>query len=535
MKALRLSSMVVAVSLLVWIGFAAVGLEKNELLIVETTYLTRMDPQDNVQMTGYYLLPCYEGLVRFKVQEDAEIEPCLAASWEISADSTVYTFHIRQNVLFHDGTALDANAVKVSFDRAVSKQLATSAYISTVTNPEEEGAVGEPLGTVEVVDPATIRITLRGVLPTFLMKLALFPIVSPKPVTENPTDLGAEWYKNNIDGTGPYTLDYWKAPAELGLKRFDGYWGGWEGKHLDKVVFLTIEQLQTGEQMLLAGDCDINRSTLQDSQAALRKNPNIVLAFPGSPYSLFTIAFNTKKWPTADILVRKAISLCYNAAAAISLLGGPPNAMGFNGPVAATNQYYNKALPVPEYNLDKAKELLQQAGYPGGKGLPAFELPWSQHVVAEDVASQVLKSECAKVGITVNPVAMGFATMLDMGKSWKTCDNLTFISSYPAFDPVPDQLMQFMYHTGGVYNWNFFSSTPDGANIDAMIDQATTEPNDTIRAALYNQLQEIAVSNYLAIWAIANAVPAALRANVKGFVTMNAYYVHFPVYNMWKE
>lgn len=494
----------------------------NEFVQQVSNYLQVPDAQDNMQSAGFMLRGTYEALVTYKTQEKVELEPCLATSWDVSADGLIYTFHLRQNVLFHDGTPFTAQAVKLSFDRIMTLKLGKLGYI--------EGIVS----SVEVVDDFTVRILLTSPVASILSRLANIPIVSPTPILQHPEDMAKEWYANNMDGTGPYMLDYFDPPAETALKRFDAYWGGWEGKHFDEIRFVTVPDALTARQMLLAGDVDGMWSALVEDFAALKANPDVQLV-PGSPPTYYTIAFNCLKFPTNNRRVREAISLAFDFETLVELIGGRPLNDSIRGPVAETNGYFDSSLPAPEYNLERAKTLLAEAGFPGGKGLPPIELVWSRVWDVEAKAVQVLQEGLTQIGINAVSIPMNFAPILSKESTPETAGQLCFIVSDPTIDAVPDQLMQNMYHTGGIYDFTFFSRTPDGLGLDALIEQAVFKTDDAARLALYLDLQQMLATNYVAIWAFKTVDFTAIRSDVRGYVLVPAYEKYVPFYHMWKD
>lgn len=518
-----LSIAVCVLSLLIAAGIAAAASTKaNEFVQQVSNYLQVPDAQDNMQSAGFMLRGTYEGLLTYKTQEKVELEPCLATSWEISSDGLVYTFHLRHNVVFHDGTLFTAEAVKLSFDRIMTLKLGKLGYI--------EGIVG----SVEVVDDYTVRILLTNPVASILARLANIPIVSPTPILQHPEDMAKEWYASNMDGTGPYMLDYFDPPAETALKRFDGYWGGWEGKHFDNIRFVTVPDALTARQMLLAGDVDAIWSALIEDYPLLRANPDVQLV-PASPPTYYTIAFNCLKFPTNNRRVREAISLALDHETVISLIGGRPLNDTIRGPVAETNYYYDETLPAPEYNLERARQLLAEAGFPGGKGIPPIELVWSRVWDVEAKTVQVLQEGLKQIGINAVSIPMNFAPILSKESTPETAGQLCFIVSDPTIDAVPDQLMQNMYHTGGIYDFTFFSRTPDGLELDPLIEQAVFKTDDAARLEIYRQLQQLLTTEYVAIWAFKTVDFTAMRSDVRGYVLVPAYEKYVPFYHMWKD
>jgi len=514
---------VLGLSLVMVLGLLAeASTTKNEFVMQVSNYLQKFDPQDNFQAAGFMLRSSYETLVTYKVQAGPlELVPCLAQSWEVLDDGNAYLFHLRSGVTFHDGAKLDAEAVKVSFDRVVELELAKLSII--------EGVVD----SVEIVDDMTVKLVLSKPLPSLLYRLTDFQIVSPLPV-KNSADWGKTWYLDNMAGTGPYMLDYRDPPSETALKRFDNYWGGWEGNHFDEVRFLTVIESATAMQMLEAGDIDMMWTPPVEMFAQIKANSDLKLV-EGSAPTYVTIAMNTTKWPTSDIRIRKAISYAFDYKTCIELVGGRPLADSIRGYIAEANPYYEDHLPWPEYNLEKAKQLLAEAGYPNGKGLPTIELIWSRSWDYQAKTVQVLKEGLSQIGVSLEIYPLNFASMLAKNKDAETGAHMSFITSYPTEDAIPDQLMSNMMRSGGGYNWTWFSSTTQGGIVDYLIDEARFTIEDTERGVLYRQLQQIAANNYLALWPFKITSLDGIRTDVQGYVMVPGYEKLVPVYYMWKE
>src|SRR5262249_8381958 len=150
-----------------------------------------------------------------------KIVPALAESWSASSDLTAYTFKLRPNVKFHDGTTLDAEAVKLSFDRV--KKLGTGP-VSFLGRMRE----------IQVVDPLTVRVLLTQPSATFPYGLSKI-FVHGKAHARDADD-GRAWFAANINGTGPFKLAQAEKDQFIVLQRHVPYWGGWADRHLDGVL-----------------------------------------------------------------------------------------------------------------------------------------------------------------------------------------------------------------------------------------------------------------------------------------------------------
>lgn len=483
--------------------------------------MTTLDPHVNVDGTLEFLRPCYDGLVAYKVGT-SELEPCLATSWDVSVDGLVYTFTLRSGVQFHDGSVFDAAAVVKNFERIVTMNLGAAYLISGVFDK------------IEAVGTQTVKIYVKKPSPGFIYSLVEIYMISPKGIAdhEKAGDWAAAWFHEHIDGTGPYTLEYWEPASELSLKRFDGYWGGWAGKHLDYIVVKNVPELATQRMLLEAGQVDLIDEPQTEDLPGYRANPKIKV-YDGQLVQGWYITMNCLRGPTADIRVRQAIAYAFDYAAAVNQLR-QGKAVQLQGPLNATNPAHDDSLLQYTQNLAKARELLAEAGYPGGGNLE-LTVGVVQNLTFEIECGQLLQAALATLGVKLNVVQIAWATFLNMSQDPAKANNLAMVSTLYANDPVPDKHFDLYWKTGGTYNWSFFSSTEGGKALDALLDQAKVTLDDGLRNSLYRTAQQIIVAGCPAIFTLSDYNVRAMRSVVKGFEFSPTLVFYTPFYHMYKE
>jgi peptide/nickel transport system substrate-binding protein len=249
--------------------------DPNTLTLAILYWAPDLDPQTNYDVSAATYLPaCYDSLVRVVGEKKGTLVPDLATSWSHSADGKTWTFKIRSGVKFHDGTPLDAAAVKFTFDRLLK------------LGPSLAGASGDfsEITKVEAVNPTTVRFTLQYPFSSFLTSLTTswgIGIVSPTAVKKhldpkNPKDQAHAWLQDHEAGSGPYMLTSYDRNTGMTLTKFPGYWGGWSGKHFNRVVMNFIGQSTTQRLELQRGDLDGTMGLSWQDFAAVAKDPNIV-------------------------------------------------------------------------------------------------------------------------------------------------------------------------------------------------------------------------------------------------------------------
>lgn len=298
-----------------------------------------------------------------------ELEPGLATSWT-AIDDTTWEFKLRQGVKFHDGSDFTAEDVKFSIERIphVAGPNPTTIYVRRVKG-------------IEIVDPYTIRIKTDGPAPTLpndFIRLFIVSHIAAKDYSDTP-EKASEGFNSGkaAIGTGPYKFVSWTPKEQLVLQSFDGYWGGKEP--WDKVVRREIPNDAARVAQLKAGQVDIISRIPSSDVATLEKDSKLSVVRENSVY-LFNISFDFRdkppqvtakdgsplpKNPFQDARVREAFDLAIDRETiteiAMEGLGTPqsqlvtPNIFG-----------YNKDVKLTKPDVEKAKKLLAEAGYPNG-------------------------------------------------------------------------------------------------------------------------------------------------------------------------
>lgn len=281
----------------------------------------------------------FEGLTRFGA--DGSIVPALAESWEISEDGLTYTFKLHTNVKFHDGSDFDAEDVKFSLDRARADES---------TNAQK--ALFADIASVEVIDPATVKVTLSKPNGSFLFNMAWGDavIVAPETAADNAA---------NPVGTGPFTFGEWVKGDRVDLARNPDYWG--EPVKLETVTFKFISDPTAAFAAMMAGDLDAYPAfPAPENLVQFEADPRFAVII-GSSEGETILAMNNKKAPLDNILVRQAITHAIDRQAIIdgAMFGyGTPIGTHF----APHNPAYVDLTGQSAYDPEKSKALLVEAG-----------------------------------------------------------------------------------------------------------------------------------------------------------------------------
>jgi peptide/nickel transport system substrate-binding protein len=324
-----------------------------------------------------------------------KVVPWLAESWE-SSDSKTWTFKLRPGVKFHDGTPCDAEAVKWNFDRWRDE---SNPWRFGRTFEYYTNEFGQDYAIVETkaIDKTTFQFTLANPSAVVLYKLPLstFGIASPKAIQEQGDTYGTP--AGTAVGTGPFKFVEWVPDDKIVLERNPDWWG--EGPKLDRLIFRSIPDNSARLAELLAGTVHTADLAQTDMDTAAA-DPNIYTLIQPAMQTGY-VAFQQCTEPFGDPKVRWAIAHAINRQALVDTFYTDRDvlATGFQPPAILGS---NPDLPEIEYDPDKAKQLLTEAGYPDGFKTEFWYIPVIRGYFPDSKAiAEAIAVDLAKVGIEV--------------------------------------------------------------------------------------------------------------------------------------
>ncbi len=498
---------IAAAAALLWIAQAAPALAQTPpgvLIVAQIAEPKSLDPHTVTAVNDFrILMNVYDGLVRYK-SGTLEVEPALAESWTISQDGKTYTFKLRDGVKFHDGSAFNAEAVKFNFDRMLKED-----HPFHDTGPFPLSFFFSAVDTVEAPDAKTVVFKLKEPYAPFLSNLA-YPtglIVSPEAVKKNGKDFG-----RHPSGTGPFKFVEWQSNSKVVVEANPDYWG--EAPKLKAVVFRPITDANTRVAEMLSGGVDVMVEVPPDNVATFANDPNFTVQEQAGPHLWFLI-LNTKDGPFKDKLVRQAINYAIDKKALVEnvLQGTAVVAAGPTPP--AFSWAYNESLQPYPHDPEKAKALLKEAGATDAS-LTFYVTQGGSGMLDPVAMGSAIQADLAKVGLKVkiesyewntflSKVNPGLEDKADMAEmAWMTNDPDTLPYLALRTEATPDK---------GGFNSGYYSNP----KVDELLVAARQETDQTKRAALYKQMQEIVHDD--APWAfIANwKQNAVTSARVEGF------------------
>ena len=471
-------------------GFSARNsdVESNVLRYAIPTNPTTLDPaivQDGDTID--FLQQVYESLVGWN--EDNEVVPLLAESWEITPDAKVFTFTMRDGAKFQNGRVVEAEDVKWSIERACKKEMASTtctAYLGDIVGINEYNAgTATDIPGIEVLDPKTIRFTLTQPAPYFLGKLT-YLVSAALPKESVPGDREINKAEEMI-GTGPYTVTKYEDKILAELAPFSDYWGGKPTlTKIERPVIidanLRLTKYQNGEIDLLL----MQRQDLKGVEADPKLKDQIQYLPRAAIYYIGMSQVNYK--PFQDKRVRQAFAQAVDRNTIVNdLLGGtyqvaetivPPGIPG--------HRDKGKGFT---YNPDAAKTLLAEAGYANGKGMPELVINFQEgkpdiKTVAEAVAGQLKQN----LGVEVRAQPMEWGSYLD---KYNKKELVFYHMRWSADFYDMQNFLSHMLTTNGPEN-KFGYSNPA---YDALCHEADTTVEMEKRIPLYQKAEDIVLED----------------------------------------
>lgn len=406
-----------------------------------------------------------------------ENEPWLAESYDVNANSTVWTLHLRPNITFHDGSPVNAEAVKYTFDRYMALGGGYAFLWSGITDAN----------SVKVVDDLTVEFTLTKPFTPFISTLAAIYVVNPVEVKAHEVDgdWGKAWLVDNEAGSGPYEITRWEPGTIYELTRRAEHWAGFphETDGIDIFRYVVYRETGTARLALETGEIDWMPGLTEEDYNALVNNPDFnILTRPG--LTMNWIFMNTaSEGPIGDVNVRQALRHAYDYAASDQIL------FDINGMNYIMPDGLQGAVEYPDLrktDLTLAQEYLAQSAYPNG-GFSMDYIYVTGYAPEED-AGLVLLEAAQKLNITVNMLPKTWSEMVQMCSDPATVpDSINMFIGMIYADPYPYLAESFSKDAPVGYSTchNYLSET-----VTAKINQAGSESDMTLVTNLYKEVQQ---------------------------------------------
>jgi peptide/nickel transport system substrate-binding protein len=482
-RALALVTLLVLV-----VGVFGVTAQDEKVLVIGHAEATdSLDPANGfTQTTGIVNRATYSTLVTFPDGDASEILPMLADSWEIAEDGLTYTFMLNEDATFWNGDDIDSDDVVFSFKRLQNVN----------GNPS---FLADNIADVVAIDENTVEVSLIDARPSFLTEMVnyAFSITHADLIRDNggsdaddaaEADAAEDFLNSVSAGSGPYILDTWEPQVETILVRNDNYWG--EPAYFDRVIIINIPEAATQKIALEAGDIDLALDMGGDQMESLMDNDAIEVYSGPSVYTHFILMNQDSDvgGPFSDPTVQLAVRYALDYEGFKTLWGGVTP--GTNLTVGLQGSFGEDQAFVRD--LDKAMELLAEAGYPDGLDVTLQYPDFSWQGVNMNTNAQKIQADLAEAGINITLEPGELQVSLEQYRNGEQgfaywfwgpdiLDPLDFLSFLPGGKVAKERT-----------NWKMEDVDQD---IQDLISAANNESDAAARLDIFTQLQEFQQQN----------------------------------------
>jgi peptide/nickel transport system substrate-binding protein len=529
-------------------------------IINETENIRSLDPVGINDVVSHHVAhQIYDLLV--DLDTNLHLVPGLAYRWDISEDGLLYTFHLRKGVYFQDnacfpggeGREMNANDVKYSFDRILDPRTGSLGFdfyknhvmgakefideVNKATIENRTPSITDVSGFL-VTDDSTFQIRLNKQFGPFIYYMCLgFAYVVPKEAVEK---YGKDFFQNPV-GTGAFIFENWTPDLEINLKKNSKYWAkdefGNQLPYVERVKFRFIKDLS--QQLLEFKNGNIDESyriptelfkavvnddktlTPEYSKFILQRAPSLTIQYYG--FLVSGRIFN-------NIKVRQALNYAIDREKIIKyVLNGQAAEPGNFGIVPPVMPNYNaKNIKGYSFDLEKAKQLMREAGYPEGKGFPEITLNINEGGGRNTQIAEAIQNMLKEIGITVKLQLLQFAQHLDIIDAGRAdFFRLGWIADYPD----PENFLNLWYGKNVPDNPNDKSPINSfrykNKKYDELFEKAIMTTDMAERYKLYEQAEQIAVSEAPVLFIFYDEDYRLLQPYVRGYALDPMHRVNF--------
>ena len=461
--------------------------------------------------------PIFNRLVDFK-PGTTEVIPSLATEWEVSQDGKVYTFKLRKGVSFH-----------ATADFAPTREFNADDVIFTFARPHDKDnpynkisggnyvyfnamKMGELIKEIKKINDHEVQFVLTQPEAPFLANLAMdFASIHSKEYADKMLEVGTpERVDTNPVGTGPFVFKSYVKDTAIRFEANKTYFAG--APQINKLVFLITPDPSVRFQKLKAGECDFINEPSPTDLNAIKDDPNIKLVST-SGLNVGYLSMNVQKKPFDNVKVRQAINFALNRESYIDAIYYG-NAEVAKNPIPPSMWSYNNEVPGYPYDVEKAKQLLKEAGYADGFETELWALPVSRPYNPNGKKmAELMQADLAKVGVKVKIVTYDWPTYL--AKSEKLEHEMLQLG-WNGDNGDPDNFLDHLLGCDGVK----YGSNNAGwcyKPFDALVKEAKRVTTQAEREALYKKSQQIVFEQAPWVPLAHSTVYRAMRANVSGY------------------
>ncbi|MFF2754883.1 ABC transporter substrate-binding protein [Psychrobacillus sp. NPDC058041] len=421
----------------------------------------------------------FETLLNFG-EQDTTIHEGLATKWEPSDDGLTYTFTLREGVKFHDGTDFNAEAVVKNFERWANGTEDKFPYYASMFGGFK-GDEGHVIASVTADGNNKVIFKLTRAQAPFLKNIAMSPFGMASPTA---FEKDGDKFGDNPVGTGPFKFVEWKRNDSITIEKFDGYWEKGLPK-LDKIVFRSIPDNSARLNALLSNEIDLadginpadGKTVEGDSNLQLFERPSMNVGYLGLT--------NTRP-PFDNVKVRQAMNYAIDKQSIIDAFFEGRAEIAKN-PMPPSISGYNDDIPGYEYNPEKAKQLLAEAGLADGFEMELWAMPVPRPYMPDGAkVAEVIQKNLADIGVKAKIVSYEWATYLEKARNGEAD---AFMLGWTGDNGDADNFIYVLLDGDNIGSNNY--AYYDNKDLHKILIEAQTEVDENKRIDLYKQAQEI--------------------------------------------
>ncbi len=417
----------------------------------------------------------------------SEVMPAAAETWESNDDATVWTFNLVEGAKFHDGTDVTAEDFKYAWERICNpvNESEISYHLSAVKGYDkmQDGSATELEG-VKVIDDYTLEVTLNYGFADFESVVG-HPALAPVPAEA----VEAGDFGEMPIGNGPFKMtEAWAHDQYIKVEKFADYYG--DAPYIDGIEFKIFADEDTAFLEFQAGNVDftsIPSGQIQTTIDEWGESPDGYTLNPGEQVSLGTelatyfLLMNNGDEVLSDPVVRAALSLAIDRQAICTTVFEDTREPATGIAPEGIFGFQESGFEYARYDVEEAKSLLAEAGYPEGEGFPKITLEFNSGAGHEDIM-QLVQADLAEIGIESELAGTEWAAYLDKldAKDYQI-GRLGWIADYP----IMDNFLYPLFKTGSGDNYTGYSN----AEVDAMLEEARTTVDDDARIEMYREIE----------------------------------------------
>lgn len=485
------------------------GIAGGELKVAYPAQPPMLDPYLSTGVaTADIMWHVYETLI--VVDSDFNVQPMLAESYDQSDDGKTITFNLREGVLFHNGDEMKAEDVVASMEQWQDQAFGASMFSEATFEAEDDYTV-----VMELDKPMSTALTSMSYI-----KSGQFPAIMPKEVIDEASDTGVTEYI----GTGPFEFVEWEQDQQIHLKKYEEYQmvdkeaSGLSGKRealIDDLYFIFTPDSSTQVAGLQSGEYDVAHEVHRDSALQLESDPAIDIHT--YPDAYLPVTFNKKSGLFTDKKARQAVAagLDYEAILTGALADEQFYQLNNNLVMYHQTELWNSDVGEDRYNehdIDKAKKLLDEAGYDGEEVTIVTDREYEEHYDS----GVIVKEQLEQLGMNVNLEVSDWATLLDRVEDENAYDMYIY-GMVPTGDPTT---INFLVES--------YAGWTESDELEELLDEIVAQPTLEDATEVYDELMEwhydympaVKIGDYDAI--------VATRDSVHGYSEQNE--INRPVY-----